>query len=539
VLVPGPSLRLKNAVNAWAYPAASLGSGLALAGAAWTRRGRSRHAWLLISLGVLSWSIGETGSEIYWAAGREVPYPGWVDIFFLLGYPLLAAGVALLPRLRLGSFERVRSAIDAAVGVGALCLLAWLTYLDHVIAFDPGATALENWINALYPMGDAILLLGVMGIGFRRIERRFGLELLALGGALLLHAAADMFFFTLSASGAYYDGMWLDGVWLLGYASLAAAAWLCAQPSLPAATRPARSLVRLAVAYGPVLALLALALAGEKSEHRYLTLGLVAVAALIVTRQWVATRETREIVEGGRDALLASVSHDLRTPLTAVQGYSALLAEDWDGFAASERQEMLQTIQDAASHLGKLCTDIIDVTRGRTGTIVLDRRPCPADRLLRRAVAALPPGVAATVAIEAEPGLVIDVDTDRIHQVLVNFLGNAVRYGKPPLLARAVCSGRDILFEVHDAGDGVPKKHEAAIWERFERGAFRAEASPTGLGLGLSIAKALVEAHGGAVGQHRSARLGGACFHFTVPAATPRPAAASPPDRSPVVPVAG
>jgi signal transduction histidine kinase len=518
VALPGLSADLKNLVNTWAYSAASLGSGAVLLAAAGTHRGRRRQAWVLLGLGVLFWGIAEAGSEAYWATGREVPYPGWVDIFYLLGYPLLGAGVLRLPRPRLGAFERTRSALDAATGIVALSLVAWLVYLDKAIVFDPAASMLENWTNALYPIGDVILLLAVLGIAFRRTERHSGRELLLLGVALSLNAIADMVYFALVSTNGYANGMWLDGLWLLGYAAFAGAAWLCLRPPGPAVERPARGLGRLTVAYTPVLALLAVVLESEPSGRRFVTLAWVGLAALIVVRQWVANLETKELAENGRDAILASVSHDLRTPLAAVQGYSQLLAEGWDQYDPGERAEMLQTVLDQAVHLGRIVTDIIDVTRGRAPSVVLQPQACLAARLLHRAVGALPPAVAAQVTVRADPGLALDADGERVHQVLVNLLNNAARYGRPPFLVSAEARGSAVVFRVHDAGPGVPKRFEASIWERFERGAFRDDPAGGGLGIGLPIAKALVEAHGGSIRHQRSELLGGACFEFTLPA---------------------
>jgi signal transduction histidine kinase len=473
------------------------------------------------------WAVGEVWSEAYWAAGKEAPYPSWMDVFYLAAYPMIGAGVALLPRPRLGKFERTRSALDAAAGILALSLLAWIVYLDRVITFDPAAPLLENWTNALYPMGDAILLLAVLGLAFRRTEQSSGGELAALGLALALNAVADMVYIQSTISGTYSTGVWLDGIWFLGYASLAAAGGLAMRQHHPRRALPNRSFPRLAVAYGPVLALLVVILATESAGRRYLVLAWAALAALIVTRQWIANRETGEVAQAGRDAVLASVSHDLRTPLAAVQGYSQLLTAEWDGYDESERREMARAIEEQAVHLARVVSDIIDATRGRAQAIALDRQPCPAGRLLYDAVASLPLEARPQVTVEAGIGTIADADPGRIHQVLVNLLTNALRYGKPPFLISAERVGPVVCFEVHDAGTGIPKRFEDSIWERFNRGAHRHEPASGGLGIGLPIARALVEAHGGTMHQHRSAALGGACFTFTLPAVPedPRPRA--------------
>lgn len=518
VLAPWLNDEIKHAIGLWIYPVASIGAGGALLAAAWANRGRSRRAWLFLGIGALMWAVGEVGSEFYWVAGEEAPYPGWVDLFYLLAYPLIGAGVALLPRPRLGKFERTRSALDAAAGIVALSLLAWVLYLDAAISFDPTASLLENWTNALYPIGDAILLLAVLGIAFRRTERGRG-ELAALGAALALNAVADMVFIHLTASGTYSTGMWVDGIWFLGYAALAAAGGLALRPRHPQGAMPLRTLPTLLVAYGPVLLLLAVVVATETAARRYLTLGWAALAMLIVGRQWVANRETREVVEGGRDAVLASVSHDLRTPLAAVLGYSQLLASGWESYEDDERREMVRAIEEQAVHLTRVVTDIIEVTRGRAPAVTLDKQRVPAGRLLHEAVASLPLADRALVTVETGPETVADADPGRIHQVLVNLLTNALRYGRPPYLARAERMGPVVVFEIHDAGTGVPKRFEASIWERFDRGAHRHDPAAGGLGIGLPIARALVESHGGRMSQRRSEVLGGACFEFTLSAA--------------------
>jgi signal transduction histidine kinase len=526
LLLPGLGREARHTVDMVAYPLTSLGAGMVLTAASLHLRGRHRWAWLMLSLGVVSWGIAEVGFQVYWTVGREVPYPSWMDVFYLAGYPMLGAGVLLLPHAPLGKFERTRSLLDAAIGAVGLSLVAWLTYLHGVVAFDSEASLLENWINALYPIGDLLLLIAIMALAFRRSQRRFDLELLLVGAALLLTAVADMAYAPLVNADAYWDGMWLDGLWLLAYASFAATAWVILQPSRPRADPHGRYLRRLLIPYAPVLALPVIIMVRGDVAFRYLTPFVVVLVVLMITRQWMATREVREITERQRDGILASVSHELRTPLTAVQGYSQLLSGNWARFDEGERRQMVGDIEDQALHLGRVITDIIDLTRGKTSSLRLDRYRQPVVGVLERAVRALPPDDQARVAIDANPRLIVDADRSRLHQILVNLLTNAVRYGQHRILLKVERAGADILFQVHDDGQGVPRRFEAAIWQRFDRGAHRRDSSVDGLGIGLPIARALVEAHGGTITQHRSAVYGGACFEFTIP--VPVPSASSP-----------
>jgi signal transduction histidine kinase len=108
-------------------------------------------------------------------------------------------------------------------------------------------------------------------------------------------------------------------------------------------------------------------------------------------------------------------------------------------------------------------------------------------------------------------------DRGRLIQVLVNYLTNATRYGSGEIRIDARGEDRHIVINVHDNGPGVPKRHEEAIWDRFERGAHRFDATVPGSGIGLPIARMLVEAHGGTASYRRSGQLGGARFTMSIP----------------------
>ncbi len=120
--------------------------------------------------------------------------------------------------------------------------------------------------------------------------------------------------------------------------------------------------------------------------------------------------------------------------------------------------------------------------------------------------------------VDAEPDLDVQADRRRMTQVLVNLLTNADRYGNGRIRVAAHREDGHILIDVHDNGPGVPKRYEEIIWERFERGAHRLDAITPGSGIGLPIARALAQAHGGNITYRRSHQLGGACFTVELPA---------------------
>ena len=188
------------------YPIASVASAAFLIGSASRCRGQERWAWIVLGLGVGFWALGECAWQGYVIGGIEVPYPGLADIFYVLGYPLMLAGVLLLPHLRSGRYERLRLTLDATVGTVALSIVMWVTYLSRVVAWDSGTGFLENVINAFYPAGDVILLLAVMILALRRSEYRYDPRLLAISGGLVATAAADIIYYAQVEAGTFPMG---------------------------------------------------------------------------------------------------------------------------------------------------------------------------------------------------------------------------------------------------------------------------------------------------------------------------------------------
>lgn len=494
-------------------------SGLLLVAAALGTRGRARIAWSLIGSGVLFWGIGESIWTVL-AQGGEIPYPGPADFFYVAGYPLIFAGVVLLPYLRPGRHERIRLTIDATAGALSLAVVMWVGYLHNIVGL--GSSPVETFLNLLYPFGDVLLATALMVLIMRRSEQRIDMRIFLLAGGVALTAVADVIFSLQTAAETYVEWAPLDGLWLLSYGLFALTAWFVTRPSV-AQEATYRSVQGwwLAGPYSAVALLFAVHLLTSSGNQLLLNVTTTLVAALLVLRQNVAIRERRELLERQRDDLVASVSHELRTPLTGIQGYAQLLSESWDMLSNDDRREMLDTISTQSNHLGHIVSDLVDVARDRLQNVKLNRIETGASDLVRDAVAACAGG--RTIGIVADPARVW-ADRDRILQVLANLITNAIRYGRSEIKVVVRRSDGRVLFAVHDNGAGVPPKFQAGIWDRFERGAHSDDAGVPGSGIGLSVARDLVTAHGGTISYRPSELLGGACFEFSIPDPEPEPA---------------
>jgi signal transduction histidine kinase/ABC-type multidrug transport system ATPase subunit len=209
----------------------------------------------------------------------------------------------------------------------------------------------------------------------------------------------------------------------------------------------------------------------------------------------VALRRSRELQRG----FLSRLSHELRTPLTAIRGYaSSLMQSDvtWD--SASERR-FLDTIASESSRLGRLVDHLLDFSAIESGVMRIQPDWCDIRLVVEAAVSCLPPEFSAAVSVTCDPALpVVWGDHDRLEQVFVNLLGNALRHN--PSGTHVVVTGRttsagEVEMTVSDDGSGFPLELARAPFDS----ARRHRSHSAGAGLGLSIVHGIVEAHGGVI----------------------------------------
>lgn len=219
-----------------------------------------------------------------------------------------------------------------------------------------------------------------------------------------------------------------------------------------------------------------------------------------------------------RSSLLSAVSHDLRTPLAVITGASGSLLEGKSRDATAHK-EMLQTINDEAERLGRLVTNLLDITRLESG-VKINRQWQPLEEIVGSALHRLDRQLGKhplTTSIPADLPLVL-VDGVLVEQLLVNLLDNAVRYTPPgtPIEVTATAQDKQVVVSVADAGPGLAPGEETSVFEKFQRGS--TSGAKRGSGLGLAICRAIVQAHGGRIwAENKPASGGGAVFYFTLP----------------------
>ncbi|HYM52236.1 MAG TPA: ATP-binding protein [Candidatus Dormibacteraeota bacterium] len=206
-----------------------------------------------------------------------------------------------------------------------------------------------------------------------------------------------------------------------------------------------------------------------------------------------------------KDDFLSIVSHELRTPLTSIQGYSQLLeARMRDSAAGTKAMSQLRVIRSQVARMRRLVDDLLDVSRiDRRGGVSIEPEPLDLAEEVREAAARTErEHPERQVTVELPGSLPIEADRDRIGQVLTNLLDNAVKYSPKggPLVMRARSHRNGVELTIADSGVGIPAEQADHVFERF----FQAEGDTSGrhfggLGLGLYITRAIVEAHGGEI----------------------------------------
>jgi signal transduction histidine kinase len=509
-----------------------IGASSAVAVVVGTRLNRpaKRLPWLLFAAGLLAFSVGDTIFNLYgYVWDTTPPIPSAADVFYLGAYPVIAAGLALLI-VAFGALERRAGLIDAALFTVAFALVQWV-FLMKDLVHGPGSAA-SKAVAAAYPGMDVLLISGLTVFwlcpAWRTVAYRY------LAASLVLLLVADEVYGT--SPETYANASWLDTGWLLSYVLWGVAAL---HPSMTALSRVSRSraprltagrLATLAAALltAPVV-LLAQRLTGGGVESVAIVicatlLSLLVLARIVglfraLDRLRNQEREARSEVEGAhrlvkeqneqlraadrlKDEFVALISHDLRTPLTSIMGYLELTMDDTE--LTDEQRGYLEVVERNSQRLIHLVNDLLFVARLEAGQLELDRKDLDLAAIVRQsAEEAKPRARAKRIELTCEAGdlATVSADKGRMFQLLDNLVSNAIKFTPEggEVHVRVSRSAESVWIELRDTGIGIAHDEQEQLFERFFRATTARDEQIPGTGLGLYIARAIVEAHGGQI----------------------------------------
>jgi signal transduction histidine kinase len=522
-------------------------------GRAWTA---SLHrAWRLLGSAALAWGLG----QVVWAylelAGHKTPFPSLADLGYLCTIPLLIAGVLAFPTAPMRATARLRTLLDGLLIAASLLFLGWATVIGDALASSP-ASILKRALSLAYPLGDIVAITIVLVMLTRSRGRGVvHLSLLALSVSCLL--IADLGFAYTTSDNQYGTGALFEAGWVIGWLLLLVTAL---KPTVAELRRSDEddepSLTRLALPYAPLIVASITGLGIQVIVGRFesfLVYTGTLIGLLVISRQIVALVENRQLnarlratvlalsereqelkdalrrelaaadrlraADAMKDTFLRAVSHDLRTPLTAMLGVAVTLERTRLNLPREQALDLVAMLVEKTKKLERLLKDLLDLNRLEEGVLEPNRSLTDVRELVHRVVTEVDQLAGWPIDIEAEP-IQAFIDGPKVERIVENLLLNTTRHTPPGtrVWVKALARGPDLELIVEDAGPGVPAELAGTIFEAFRRGEGPAPtmAHARGVGIGLSLVARFAALHGGHAWVDERWG-GGAAFHVLLP----------------------
>jgi signal transduction histidine kinase len=508
-----------------------------------------RFFWLAFSAAIAAETTADALLFVSDVAYATPPFPSPADVFFIAFYALLFYALLRVPVAPITHTGRLRTLLDGAtivIGGGAVI---WYLVLGPTAETGSGG-ALATTVSLAYPIGDLVLLTGLATLLLRQSPEVLRTPLLLIACGIIASIAADLVYGYGTLHGTYTGGDPIDTLYLVEFLAFTLAA--LSQRAIPIGDsiaeveewrQPTTRVNWLPYVTAPIGFGILIGVEWGKPFFPDLSLVLIltVIGGLVAARQYLALRELAvaeaELRESERlkDEFISVVGHELRTPLTSIRGSLGLLQAGLLGELPHEAGEMVALAVTNTDRLVRLINDVLDIERMDAGRMELELVPVKASELVRQAaqiVQVTATQSKVTFELEVEDGLTVSVDADRVIQVLVNLLGNAVKFSDrwSVVTVTARSDSGHALFEVKDTGRGIPIELQHTIFERFRQVDASDARDKGGSGLGLAIALGIVEHHGSRIWvESRPGK--GSTFSFTLPLAE-TPATVEPPERT-------
>ena len=522
-------------------------------GRAWTA---SLHrAWRLLGSAALAWGLGQVAWTVIELRDGTPGVPTVADVGYLAAVPLLIAGVLAFPTAPMRATARLRTLLDGLLIAASLLFLGWATVLGDALRSN-GASAIERAICLTYPLGDIVAGTIVLVL-LTRSRGRGVVHLSMIAAAVFSLLVADLGFAYKHPTGSYGTGAMLDAGWVVGWLLLAATAL---KPTVAELRRSddeeEPSIMRLALPYAPLIVAAVTGVAiqiGTGKFEPFLVFTGTVIGLLVISRQIVALIENRqlnarlratvvqlsereqELKDGLRrelaaadklralsdmkDTFLRAVSHDLRTPLTAMLGVAITLERTRLNLPREQALDLVGMLVEKTRKLERLLKDLLDLNRLEEGVLEPNRSLTDVRELVHRVVTEVDQLAGWPIDIEAEP-IQAFIDGPKVERIVENLLLNTTRHTPPGtrVWVKALARGSDLELIVEDAGPGVPAELAGTIFEAFRRGGTNGPtmAHHRGVGIGLSLVARFAALHGGHAWVDERWG-GGAAFHVLLP----------------------
>jgi signal transduction histidine kinase len=523
-------------------------------GRAWTA---SLHrAWRLLGSAALAWGLGQVAWTVLELRAAEPRVPFLPDVGYLTALPLLIAGVLAFPTAPMRATARLRTLLDGLLIAASLLFLGWATVLGDAFRSNSSTTTLERAVCLAYPLGDIVAGTIVLVL-LTRSRGRGVVHLSMIAAAVFSLLVADLGFAYKYLTGSYGTGAVIDAGWVVGWLLLCATAL---KPTVAELRRSddedEPSITRLALPYAPlvVAALTALIIQIVTGDFdSFLVYTGTMIGLLVISRQIVALIENRQLnarlratvlqlsereqelkdglrrelaaadrlraADAMKDTFLRAVSHDLRTPLTAMLGVAVTLERTRLNLPREQALDLVAMLVEKTRKLERLLKDLLDLNRLEEGVLEPNRSLTDVRELVHRVVTEVDQLAGWPIDIEAEPVQAF-IDGPKVERIVENLLLNTTRHTPPGtrVWVKALARGSDLELIVEDAGPGVPAELAGTIFEAFRRGGGPAPtmAHARGVGIGLSLVARFAALHGGHAWVDERWG-GGAAFHVLLP----------------------